>query len=77
MFAFKNKSDYQLCVIEVCSCGQCFIGETKRNAEAGSNEHNNPTKNPNHQSTLDATSTTALHKLSFQMFQKVLRPGKT
>ena len=31
----------------------------------------------NHQSTFDATSTTILHGLSFQMLQKILRPGRT
>ena len=31
----------------------------------------------NHQYTFDVTSTTILHGLSFQMFQKILRAGKT
>ena len=31
----------------------------------------------NHQDTFDATSTTVLHGLSFQMLQKMLRSGKT
>ena len=31
----------------------------------------------NHQSTFDATSTTILHGLSFQMLQKILRSEKT
>ena len=30
-----------------------------------------------HQNTFEATSTTSLHELSFQMLQKMLRPGKT
>ena len=31
----------------------------------------------NHQNTFEATSTTILHGLSFQMLQKMLRPGRT
>ena len=31
----------------------------------------------NHQNTCEATSTTILHGLSFQMLQKMLRPGRT
>ena len=31
----------------------------------------------NHQNTFKATSTTILHELSFQMLQKMLRPGRT
>ena len=31
----------------------------------------------NHQNTFEATSITILHELSFQMLQKVLRPGRT
>ena len=31
----------------------------------------------NHQNTFEATSTTILHELSFQMLQKMLRPGRT
>ena len=31
----------------------------------------------NHQNTFEATSTTILHGLSFQMLEKMLRPGRT
>ena len=31
----------------------------------------------NHQNTFEATSTTILHGLSFQMLQKMLKPGRT
>ena len=31
----------------------------------------------NHQNTFEITSTTILHGLSFQMFQKLIRPEKT
>ena len=31
----------------------------------------------NHQNTFEATSITVLHGLSFQMLQKMLRPGRT
>ena len=31
----------------------------------------------NHQNTFEATSTTILHGPSFQMLQKMLRPGRT
>ena len=42
----KDKNDYKSCVIYKgdCSCGLRYIGESKRNAEVRSNEHNNPTK---------------------------------
>ena len=47
LFPLKDKIDYKSCVIckGDCSCGSRYIGETKRNAEVGWNEHNNPTKN--------------------------------
>ena len=46
LFPLKDKSDYKSCVIYKgdCSCGSRYIGETRRNAEFTSNEHNNPTK---------------------------------
>ena len=45
LFPLKDKNDYKLCIYAgVCSCGLCYIGETKRNAEVRWNEHNNPTK---------------------------------
>ena len=46
MFPLKDKNDCKSCVIYKgeCSCGSRYIGETKRNAEAGSNECNSPTK---------------------------------
>ena len=31
----------------------------------------------NHQNTFEETSTTTLHELSFQILQKILRPGRT
>ena len=31
----------------------------------------------NHQNTFEATSTTILHRRSFQMLRKMLRPGRT
>ena len=31
----------------------------------------------NHQNTIEATLTTILHELSFQMLQNMLRPGRT
>ena len=45
LFPSKDKSDYKSCVIYKgdCSCGSCYIGETKRNAEVRWSEHNNPT----------------------------------
>ena len=46
LFPLKDKNDYKSCVIYKgdCSCGLRYIGESKRNAEVRSNEHNNPTK---------------------------------
>ena len=31
----------------------------------------------NHQNTFEVTPTTILHRLTFQMLQKLLRPGRT
>ena len=46
LFPFKEKNDNKSSVIYKgdCSCGSCYIGETKHNAEVRWNEHNNPTK---------------------------------
>ena len=45
-FPLKDKNDCKSRVIYKgdCSCGSCYIVETKRNAENRWNEHNNPTK---------------------------------
>ena len=79
MFPLKDKSDYKLCVIYKgdCSCCSRYIGETKRNAEVRWNEHNNPTKSSEPSKHLRSNSTTILHGLSFQILQKMLRPGRT
>ena len=79
LFPLKDKSDYKSCVIYKgdCSCGSRYIAESKRNAEVKWNEHNNPTKSSEHQNTFEATSTTVLHWLSFQMLQRMVRPERT
>ena len=79
LFPLKDKNDYKSCVIYKgdCSCGSHYIGQTKYNAEVQWNEHNSPIKVQNHQNTFEATSTTILQGLSFQMLQKILRPGRT
>ena len=40
LFLLKDKNDYKLCVIYKgdCSCGSCYIGETKPNAKVRWNE---------------------------------------
>ena len=78
LFRLKNKNDCKSCVIYKgdCSCGSRYIGETKRNVEVRWNEHNQ-LKAQNHQNTFEATSTTILHGLLFQLLQKMLRPGRT
>ena len=42
LFLLKDKNDYKSYVIckEDCSCGSCYIGETKRNAKIRWNKHN-------------------------------------
>ena len=60
-----------------CSCGSRYTGETKRNAELGGMNINTQLRVKNHQNTFEATSTTVLHGLSFQMLQKMLGPGRT
>ena len=79
LFPLKDKNDYKSCVIYKgdCSCGSRYIGETKRNAEVRWNEHNNPTKSSEPSKHLRSNSTTILHGLSFQILQKMLRPGRT
>ena len=74
LFLIKDKNDYKSCVIckGDCSCDSCYIGLTKRNADVRWNEHDNRTKVQNHQNTFEATSTTILQGLSFQMLQKKL-----
>ena len=74
LFLIKDKNDYKSCVIYKgdCSCGSRYIGETKCYAEVQWNEHNNRIKVQNHQNTFEATSTTILQGLSFQMLQKKL-----
>ena len=46
LFSLKDTNDYNSCVIYKgdCSCGSCYIDETKHNAEVRWNKHNNPTK---------------------------------
>ena len=46
LFFLKDKNDYKACVIceGDCSCSSHYIGETKRNADARWNGHDNPTK---------------------------------
>ena len=65
LFPLKDKNDYKSCVIYEgdCSCGSSYIGETKRNVEVRWNENSNSTKSSNGP--------------SFQMLQKMLRPGRT
>ena len=64
LFRVKDKNDYKSGVTHKrdCSCGSRYIRKTKRNAEVRWNEHN--------RNTFEATSTTVLHGLSFQMLQK-------
>ena len=79
LFLIKDKNNYKSCLIykRDCSCGSRSIGETKRNVELRWIEHNNTTKSSEPSKYLRTTSTTILHGLSFQMFQKMLRPGRT
>ena len=77
MFPLKYKNDYKLCVIfkEVCSCGSRYVGETKRNQKLDGINIIIQLNVQDHQNTLNAKSSTALHGLSFQMLQKMQRPG--
>ena len=47
LFPLKDKNIHPSCVVYkgTCSCGETYIGETKRNASVRWEEHNNPTKN--------------------------------
>ena len=46
LFRVKDKSLHQAYKIYkgICSCGECYIGETARNVEVRWGEHNNPIK---------------------------------
>ena len=82
MFPLKDKNNYKLCVINKgdCSFESRYIGETKSNAEIRWNEHKNPTKSSEPSKHLRSNinrSIIILHGLSFQMLQKMLRPGRT
>ena len=81
MFPLKDKN-YKLCVIYKgdYSFESRYIGETKSNAGIRWNEHKNPTKSSEPSKHLRSNinrSTIILHGLSFQMLQKMLRPGRT
>ena len=63
LFSLQDKKNYKSCVIYkgVCSCGMQKLDGMKIIIQR---------KVQNHQNTFDATSTTVLHGLSFQMLQK-------
>ena len=65
LFPLKDKSDYISCVIYKgdCSCGSCYIGETKHNAEVQWNKHNNPTKSSEPSKHLRSKSATISQRL--------------
>ena len=79
LFPLNDKNDYKSCIIYKgdCSSGSRYIGEIKRNAEVRWNEDNNPTKSLKPSKHLRSNINHYLHSLSFQMFQKMLRPGTT
>ena len=72
MFPLKDEKDYKSCVEGDCSCGSCYIGETKCNAEVRWKKHNNLTKS-SEPSKQHQTTTSKQHQplfyngLSFQM----------
>ena len=76
----KNYTDYKSCVIYKgdCSWVSRYTGETKHDAEVRWNKHNNPTKCPESSNKPSKKyESMFLHELSFQMLQKMLRPGRT
>ena len=79
LFRLKDKNDYKSCVIYKGdrSSDLGYIDETKRNAEVRWSEHNNPTKSSEPSKHLRSNINHYLHGLSFQMLQKMLRPGRT
>ena len=78
LFPLKEKSDYKSCVIYKgdCSCGSRYIGIPNVMQKLDGMNIIIQLKVPNHQHTLETTSTTFLHKLSFQMIQKLQRLGR-
>ena len=74
----KDKSDYKSCVIYKGdgSCGSCYIGETKHNAEVRWNKHNNPTKSSEPLKHL-RSNINHYFTWSLQMLQKMVRPART
>ena len=79
LFPLKDKNDYKSCVIYKgdCSCGSCYIGETKRNAECRWNEHNNLTKSSEPSKHLRSNINHYFTWVVIQMLQKMIRPGRT
>ena len=63
-----------MCYLEMgCSFGSCYIGQTKHNAQVRWNKHN-PTKISEPSKHLQSNIKTILHRVSFQILQKMLRP---
>ena len=79
MFPLKDKNDYKSSVIykRDCPCGSCSLVKPNVIQKLNGMKIIIQLKFQNHQNTFEATSTTVLHGLSFQMFQKMLRPGET
>ena len=78
LFPLKDKNNYKFCVAIKEVVLVVHITLAKPNVMWKIDEMNIiQLKVQNHQNTFEKTSTTILHGLSFQMLQKMLRPGRT
>ena len=78
-FPLKDKNDYKSDVIYKGDCSVVHVTLVKSNVMQKLDGMNIiiQLKVKNHQNTFEATLTTILHGLSFQMLQKMLGPGRT
>ena len=79
LLPLKDKNDYKSCVIykEDCSCSSRYIGEPNVMQKLDGMNIIIQLNVQKHQNTFEATLTTILHGLSYQILQKMLRAGRT
>ena len=75
LFSLKDKNDYKLCIIYKGIIVAVHVTLVKQKLDLMNIIIQ--LKVQNHQNAFEATSTTILHGLLFQMLQKMVRPGRT
>ena len=77
LFPLKDKSDYKSCVKEIVLVVHVTLVKLNVMRKLDGMNMIIQLKVQNHQNIFEATSTTILHGVTFQMLQKMLRPGRT